>query len=164
MNKLANLCLAITSLSFPILVLAFIYLDSLLILILIALLLALMAHLLLIFSIKELEVIDLQIDDFTNKDFACLWVFSTLLVPLASKQIDVDPIILTLIVILLLGVLYKSIGFIYNPLLVIFGWHYFAVKLPQGGEYILITKKKIINKEDTFRASELFDYVLISKE
>jgi hypothetical protein len=164
MNKFANLCLSATSLVFPAIVLACIIQNNAIYILSEVIVLAIMFIFLIKFSTTETEVFDLNIKDFSNKDFSCLWIFSSLIIPLARNQYNLDKTLLIVIAVLLFVVIYRAIGFFYNPLFLCFGWHFYSVSLPEGGNYTLITKKTIKNIAQTLTVSEISDFVLIGKE
>lgn len=57
----------------------------------------------------------------------------------------------------------KSYGNQFNPVLAILGWHFFKVKDRQGRSFVLITKKKMYEPNETLTVVKMADYVLLDK-
>ena len=56
-----------------------------------------------------------------------------------------------------------SYGYHFNPLLVIFGWHFYKITEKRGIPFVLITRRRIYSVEDGLEVGWLAEYVLIEK-
>lgn len=164
MSTITKLLFTLTVLALPLFIIAFTYQDNWLFCTVEALLLIFLSFSLLNFAEKELQLFEIKITNFESTDRNCFWIFLSLLIPIAGKQFNIDWIPLTATGVLLLACLYSSIGFSYNPVFLLLGWHFYTIELPEGGKYILLSKKKLINNHDKLVVSKITDYVLIARD
>lgn len=52
----------------------------------------------------------------------------------------------------------------FNPLLGLFGWHFFKIGTNEGVSYILITKKQLKNASKPIQVGQLTEYMLLDIE
>ncbi len=57
-----------------------------------------------------------------------------------------------------------SHSYFFNPLLGAFGWHFYRVHTPQNVTNILITKRILLQGDQTIKGIELGDYVILETE
>lgn len=172
MNKPANFLFNFTCLSVPLFIMAFIFKDSLLFFLLECLLLIILNFLLLKFATTQLQLFDISISNFENTDKNCMGIITQIvlsiifpvLLPFASNQLNIDLTLIIVIAIVLCLFCFFAFGFTYNPILLLFGWHFYSLDLPEGGKYILLSKKKLLNIQEKITVSNITDYVLIAKE
>ena len=57
-----------------------------------------------------------------------------------------------------------SYGYYFNPVLSMFGWHYFKTTDDQGRTSVLITKKRLYDPNTQLLVGKIAEYVLIEKD
>jgi hypothetical protein len=78
------------------------------------------------------------------------------------SDLNVSIIAPTMIIFALLSSTGNSYHF--NPLLGLFGWHFYKVASTEGVVYVLITKKHLRNTSQISQVGQLTDYILIDLE
>lgn len=169
MNKFYNLILNMSYLSLPLAILAFVVYEEnnfglSVGLFLAASLLILINYLMINYSQKEAEIFDLNIKSFETKNENMFMVFPSFIIPIACKQVNVEALTLIIVITLLIICCYYINSFLYNPVFSFFQWKFYSIETPEGGKYTLLTKKKIINKNNIITVLQITDYVLITKE
>lgn len=66
------------------------------------------------------------------------------------------------IVILFILILINKGTYFYNPLMKLFGFKYYEVSTKSGTNYLMISQKKLTNKNDIKAYSKLTDYVILN--
>ncbi|MEJ5305857.1 MAG: hypothetical protein WHV63_07910 [Ignavibacteria bacterium] len=162
-NRLVKTILAITSLS-PVLLTFWykyfsdrwhiedgvIYLILLLILIIVVLLLLNLAN-------KKLEKLSVKIESVQNADNEVISYIFAYLLPL----IGFDLKFLVFILILFLFIVYTTNIYHFNPILGLFGYHYYSITIENGTTFILISKKTLMNAKQINKVVQLDDYTLL---
>ena len=68
-----------------------------------------------------------------------------------------------LVALILCYVVAKSYGYHFNPVLAMFGWHFYKVSDKEGMTYVLISRRRLYKADTAITVGELSDYVLIDK-
>ena len=92
-------------------------------------------------SVNEISITSVEASDRENISFILLYTM-----PIFTTSLDTLNFA-AIISTLCLLVLFFSTGYYYqfNPILGLFGWHFYKVSTPEGVSYLLITKKYIRN-------------------
>ena len=61
------------------------------------------------------------------------------------------------------GVVATSYSYHFNPLLVVFCYHFYKVSDKEGMSYVLITRKQLFKANNTLEVVKLSEYVLLAK-
>ena len=69
-----------------------------------------------------------------------------------------------LIAIIFCGVVATSYSYHFNPLLVIFRYHFYKVSDKEGMSYVLITKNRLFRANESLNVGRLSEYILIEKD
>ncbi|WP_439470360.1 hypothetical protein [Brevundimonas sp.] len=66
----------------------------------------------------------------------------------------------------LIFVLITATGYNYhfNPLLGLFGWHFYKVESSEGVTFVLITKRQIRSNKESMKVGQLTEYILLDLE
>lgn len=115
-----------------------------------------------IYGKRNLSPISVNIINIKPNDH---WVFGyviTYLFPLASTVLtDFDYRISIIIVAILIVVIPLVNSISPNPLLFIVGYHFYLIETENGVTYLLMSKRKLCNKNQVKLVNRLFDYLLI---
>jgi len=112
---------------------------------------------------KKLAVIPLPIIEIRNADAEILGFFLAYLIPfMGCSAIRYDLFNVIFIFAILGIVLWNSNHFHFNPLLGIFGFHFYEVKNSSNVTYILITKKTLLTTQ-SFQVVQLANYLYLEK-
>ena len=80
---------------------------------------------------------------------------------LTGRSANLDWIILTAVILLFLFVMATGHQYHFNPLLNVFGWHFYKVKSKEGVTYVLVTKKNLHTAMNTVDVGQVTEYLII---
>lgn len=168
MNRFYNLIANSGYLTLPLIVLVCVYRNDLPLLnvisiLVVAILLMIISKLSIIYASKESERFNLKISSFENTSSNVLSIFAIFLIPLAFKQINMEPMPLCILgsIFLLLFVFINP--FVYNPTFSLFGFKIYKITTPKGGTYIFLSKKDIRTNDKIYTVYKISEYVLINQ-
>lgn len=165
MNRFGSFCLDISSFGIISAILIWNFHDDVknaIYFFLISIFLFLLCWSLLKLAIKAIENKTTDFDSVEEADEKCFWMFPCIIIPLIQKELDLSQTIYIVVVIIFMVVYWKSISFIYNPIVLIFGYHYYNVSI-QGKSFTLISKQKILEPYKKITVGKLSDNLIIAK-
>ncbi|MEO5365460.1 MAG: hypothetical protein H7831_03750 [Magnetococcus sp. WYHC-3] len=62
------------------------------------------------------------------------------------------------------ALVFQSYSYHFNPVLGLFGWHFYKIGTPEGVSYVVITKRHITSKASTINTVQLTEFVLLDRE
>lgn len=110
-------------------------------------------------EVKNLDLQSVEIADQENVAFLLLYISPLF----RANPSDLNYAIAIPVVILFTIVIMFGNNYHFNPLLNVFGWHFYKVKTPDGVARVLITRKTIRNILGKRKVVELSDYVVLEK-
>lgn len=152
--------------SFSILIgtLAIILPEYMTVLIILALSLFFLTFIILWISLKTNENHSIKIETFENIDEQTGWIISVYLFFLLTLNVnDINIKVLLCILITAFFIFWGNKTFVLNPLLRLFGWHFYKITVKEGACYTLITKRIIKNNKKDFLCVQLSEYAFIEK-
>lgn len=168
LSKILQICLALSSITPIFFTLWFIEFSKTwilingLIYILIAIFLTALSLVIIKISEKKLEKIPVNIKSISPSDKETLsFIFVYLLPLIFSNNIKVNlPILLFIIILFFFSVLTTHM-YHFNPVLGLFGYHYYKIIIEGGATYILMTKKTIRNSKEVKQVIQISEYMLL---
>lgn len=113
----------------------------------------------------RLPVSKVRVTGFESKDTWLIGYVVSYLFPLASltfQELNLSLCVLLSFFVML--VLQFSVQAIPNPLLTLQGYHFYSISTEQGAGFLLITKRKLVNKNAVHTAKQMFENLLIDTE
>jgi hypothetical protein len=127
-------------------------------------LLALSVHGILHLAKTQLEVSPLNITKAKSADKDVIGFFVAYVLPMFfAKAINIEPLGLALFVGLLAFVIWGTHSIQVNPLLGVFGYHFYEVDTQAGISFLLITKRKIVNVKSVKSVVQLTEYLILDR-
>ena len=113
--------------------------------------------------IKKLAILEIQVKKVTQNDKCVIGYVISYLLPFASIVFDkYNPYIFLGIALMIFIVMLMSNTPTANPLLFFIGYHFYEVEAENGiGNYLVISKKSIRNKEELKTVIRVTEYLLI---
>lgn len=167
MNKLAKACLVTTSFAPVLVTYAFVlWLDkkpwqTIFIIIVIAILLMLLCINVLSIAKKKIQIVDFPINSIKTADGEVLGFLVAYLIPfitLTSEQ--VNGTVLLFIFALFILVIWSTNSYHINPLLTLFGYHFYEVTTSNNITFLLITKRDLRNSSSIKKVIQLTEYMV----
>lgn len=113
---------------------------------------------------KKLEALPVKIDEIKTADNESLTFVLVYLLPLASEASGSFSVpVLIFVAVLFFFIVMTSNSYHFNPLLNLFGYHFYEVKVSGGITYILLSRKDITNSRSVKTVHLLTEYVIIEK-
>lgn len=166
LSKLLELMMVITSISPVILTLWFKefskewnYKDGVIYLITFFVLIGL-AYFILNLGINKLQTKPVKIRSISTADKEIISFVFAYLLPL----MDITYSLLFFLLLLFVFIVLTTHTYHFNPVLGLFGYHYYEVSIEGGTTYILITKKTLKNTDQVNNVVQLTDYIILEKE
>ncbi len=132
------------------------------ILVLAGMFLATMASWLLHRARTRMETFSLTINSLESADRENMGVLILYLAPLLETSFDMlDWTILVPMGALFFALTLTGNSYQFNPLLNVFGWHFYKVGTPEGVTYIFITKRFIPNLHSPFIVTQMTNYTVV---
>lgn len=125
-----------------------------------AIILFLVLKFLLLLAKEKLEILQVSISEISNADNESIIFIFSYLIPL----IDIDRTMITFLLLLFFVIIYTTNIYHFNPILGLWGYHQYQIKLTNGTNFILITKKKLLNSKQIKNVVQLTNYILMEKE
>ena len=168
MNRFYNLIVNSGYLTLPLIVLVSVYWNDLPMLniisiITVAILLIIISKLSIIYADKESERFDLRISSFENTSSSVFGIFAIFLIPIAFKQINIEPMPLFILGTIFLLLFIFINPFVYNPIFSLFGFNIYQITIPEGGTYIFLSKKEIRTNDKIYTVYKISEYLLINQ-
>ncbi len=115
---------------------------------------------------RELQVIEpFAITQIRTSDQQVLAFTLTYLVPLVQLgPVEIDAKTMGFVLLILLFVVMTTHTYHFNPLLGLFGYHFYEVSTADGITYVLITRRDMRSKKDVNRVVLLTDYMVMEKK
>jgi len=111
---------------------------------------------------RHLEIAPITIKKAKSADKDVIGFFVAYVLPLFfSKTVNLDPSALALFVGLLAFVIWGTHSVQVNPLLGVFGYHFYEVDSEDGITFLLVTKRKIVNVRAIRRVVQLTEYLIL---
>ena len=110
---------------------------------------------------NRLEVLNISIKKAKSTDKEVIGFFVAYVLPLIFKDVNFDLGAIALFVILLGFVIWGTHAFQVNPLLGIFGYHFYEIDTESGVTFFLVTKKKIVNIRSISKVVQLSEYMVM---
>ena len=118
------------------------------------------SYYLVILAKSKLEIIPIKIKSVTPADKEVLSFIFVYLLPLIS----IDTKTLIFILVLFFFIAYATHIYHFNPMLGLFGFHFYEIEIEDGAKFILMTKKSLFNIKQIKKVVQASDYILIEKE
>ncbi len=106
---------------------------------------------------KKLEVIKVTIHSIQNSDTEVISYIFAYILPFIGFDIKLTLFILFLY----LFIVFTTNIYHFNPILGLFGYHYYTVSFNNGTTFVLITKKTLMNANEINSVVQLDDYTLL---
>lgn len=123
--------------------------------------LVLCCHLLLRYSHRTIEVIPVNIVEVSSADKESIGFILVYLLPLAQETTPYSLPVIIFVAIIFFFVVLSSNSYHFNPLLTIFGYHFYDVKVDGGLSYVLLTKRNVRDCRTIHRVHLLSDYMIL---
>lgn len=163
MNRFGNICLDISSLAIVLFILSFCYLKDFVYLIFSSLFLLLLCWSMLKLAQVETEGVDVNFESVEEEDNKSYWVFTSLIIPVLQESFNLSLYQYIIISIVFLVIYWKSISFIYNPVLLLLEYHYYHVSV-NGKNFSLISQHRIMNPHENIVVGKLSNNLIITKD
>lgn len=164
MNRFGNICLDLSSFALVSFILSLSFFDSsrTVLFILGAFFLFVLCWCMLELALTETESHSVNFENIEEEDSKTFWVFSSVLFPILQGSCDLSLTKYTIMVLFFLIIYWRSISFIYNPVLLLMGYHYYKVSIG-GKTFYLISKRKLMNPKDQITVGQLSSNLIIEK-
>lgn len=162
MNRFGNICLDISSLAIVLFILSFCCYTDFINLIFGSLFLFLLCWSMLKLAQVETECFEVNFDSVEEEDNKSYWVFTGLIIPILQESFNLPLYQYMIISIVFLVIYWKSISFIYNPVLLLLRYHYYHVSV-NGKSFSLISQRKIMNPRENITVGKLSNNLIIAK-
>lgn len=162
MNRFGNFCLDISSLAVVLFILSLCYYTNFIYLFLASMFLLLLCWSLLKLAQIETEGIPSHFDSISEADSKTLWWLTSLLMPILQENFNLPLYQYAIIGAVCLLIYWKSIIFIYNPIALLLGYHYYTVSI-EGKNFTLLSKQKLMNPHQDINVGQLSNNLIIVK-
>lgn len=113
-------------------------------------------------SKNHLEIIPVQIKSISTSDKEVVAFFVVYLLPLVNESaFQVDLRILCFVFTLFFVSILTTNSYHFNPILGLFGFHFYEVTIDGGITYVLITKKSLTNTRSVQKVVQLSEYMIL---
>lgn len=120
---------------------------------------------LLAYARKNLQVIEYTPKSIETADSETMNFLLIYLMPLITRDLAMyNWHVWIVIAIIFCFVVSTSYSYHFNPLLVIFRYHFYKVSDKEGMSYVLITRRRLVKANEELRVVRLSEYVLIGKD
>jgi hypothetical protein len=167
LNKFAKASLVSTSFSPVLLTYAYVLwlgkapMYKIVFMILIAVALLFTCLLILYKASKEIQVIDFPINSIRTADGEVLGFLVAYLIPFVTLALDqINETVIVFILALFFLVIWSTNSYHINPLLTLFGYHFYEVTTVNNITFLLITKKDLRNTSSVKKVIQLTDYMV----
>jgi len=109
------------------------------------------------FAKKKLEEVEVKIHSIQNADSEVISYIFAYILPLIGFDIKLTLFILFLY----LFIVFTTNIYHFNPILGLFGYHYYTVSFDNGITFVLISKKTLMNANEISSVVQLDDYTLL---
>lgn len=109
----------------------------------------------------KLEILPVTIKKAKSTDKEVIGFFVAYVLPIVFKNSNFDAGSMTMFVLLLAFVIWGTHSFQVNPLLGVFGYHFYEVDTESGITFVLVTKKKIVNIKSIGKVVQLTEYMVL---
>lgn len=163
MNRFGSFCLDVSSLAIVLFTLSLCYNQNFIYFFCCGVFLFLLCWSMLKLALSEIETDSVSFESVEEEDYKVYWIFGSLIIPIIQGSFHLLFYQYAIIGFAFLIVYWKSISFIYNPLLLLMGYHYYHVSV-SGKSFSLISKQKIINPHNSIDVGKLSNNLMISKK
>lgn len=113
---------------------------------------------LMIFLAKsKLEIINVKINSVQNSDNEVISYIFAYILPLIGFDLKITFFIL----LLYLFIVFTTNIYHFNPIIGLFGYHYYTISFENGTTFVLISKKTLMNSKEINSVVQLDDYTLL---
>lgn len=112
----------------------------------------------------QLQTVRFNIESASTADKEVLGFLLTYILPIVfagTSDIAIDAGMIAYIVVFFGFVVWGTHAYDFNPLMGVFGFHFFEVTNSQGISYVLITRKQIVSVRDVTDVVQLTEYVVL---
>jgi hypothetical protein len=130
-----------------------------------AALLVCLCHLIMRFSSTQLQRQHLTIKSFKSSDKEVMTFLVAYLLPLVSaKSLGLNGHLLSIVfaVLVFFAAIYHSNAFDFNPLLGLFGYHFYEMQTDNGMTFLLITRRHLLKPNHRVEVVQLFPYTFLN--
>jgi hypothetical protein len=127
---------------------------------LIAIVLIIVLYFLIHIAKNKLEELPVSISEISNADNESVVFIFSYLIPL----LDIDTSMTIFLLALFYLIIFTTNIYHFNPVLGILGYHQYEIKINEGTNFILITKKTLVNTKQIKRVVQLTNYILLELE
>ena len=163
MNRFGIFCLDASSLAIVLFILSICYHQSFIYSFCCGAFLFLLCWSMVKLALYETEADSVSFETVEEEDNKVYWIFGSLIIPAIQGNFHLPFYQYAIIGFVFLIVYWKSISFVYNPLLLLMGYHYYHVTV-SGKSFSLISKQKIINPHNSIDVGKLSNNLIISKK
>lgn len=108
----------------------------------------------------KLEITSIEAADRENIAFLLLY-----LLPLINGDASSPDYFVSALVLLVFGVVVATgHSYHFNPLLGIFGWHFYRVSISEGVTYVVLTKRTLLTKKAALTITPMTEYMMLDTE
>lgn len=162
MNRFGNFCLDISSLAVVLFILSLCYYTNFIYFFLAGIFLLLLCWSLLKLALIETEGHQSHFDSISEADSKTLWWLSGILIPILQENFNLPLYQYVIIGAVCLLIYWKSIIFIYNPIALLLGYHYYTVSI-EGKNFTLLSQQKLMNPHQDIKVGQLSNNLIIAK-
>lgn len=113
----------------------------------------------------RLESFPIKIKKAKSADKDVMGFFVAYVSPLLfAKTINIEPTAILLFIALLAAVVWGTHYIQVNPILGMFGFHFYEVESDDGITFLLITKRRIVNVKDISEVVQLTEYLILDRK
>jgi hypothetical protein len=109
----------------------------------------------------KLEILSVSIKKAKSTDKEVIGFFVAYVLPIVFKNSNFDVGSIAIFILLLAFVIWGTHSFQVNPLLGVFGYHFYEVDTESGITFVLVTKKKIVNVNSIGKVVQLTEYMVL---
>lgn len=112
----------------------------------------------------QLETMPIAIKKAKSADKDVIGFFVAYVLPLFfSKTVTVEPTAIFIFIALLAFVIWGTHSIQVNPLLGVFGYHFYEVDSESGISFLLVTRQKIVNVKSVKSVVQLTEYLILDR-
>lgn len=113
---------------------------------------------------KHLETMPITIKKAKSADKDVIGFFVAYVLPLFfAKTVTLEPTAIFIFIALLAFVIWGTHSIQVNPLLGVFGYHFYEVDSESGISFLLVTKRKIVNVKSVKNVVQLTEYLILDR-
>lgn len=109
---------------------------------------------------KKLEVLPVTINEISIDSNSSIMFIFTYLIPL----MNIDKMMMIFLLLLFFIIIFTTNIYYFNPILGLLGYHHYRVKMSNGTNFILITKKTLVHTKQIKNVVLLSNYILLEKK